>query len=109
MENSSLENNQPALQQTDVSSSANAQSVVVEQCPEFPFFGAWYPDARCIDGNLHDMDKCDEDGRLYEAGEYNPCPFCRQDEFIERYIDEENGVTKADVLSHIESIKLRWG
>ena len=30
----------------------------IKQCPEFPFFGASYPDARCINGYLWDLDKC---------------------------------------------------
>lgn len=25
-------------------------------CPEFPFFGATYPDATCIDGKLFDLE-----------------------------------------------------
>lgn len=29
-------------------------------CPEFPLFGANYPDATCIDGILYDLDR--EDG-----------------------------------------------
>lgn len=48
---------------------------------EFPFFGARYPDARCVDGQLYDLDNCDEHGRLYKPGEYVPCPVCRKDEF----------------------------
>ena len=32
------------------------ENVKSNQCPEFPYFGARYPDARCIDGLLHDMD-----------------------------------------------------
>lgn len=35
-------------------------------CPQFPFFGASYPDACCINGKLYDMDKCDENSNLYE-------------------------------------------
>ena len=46
-----------------------------KQCPEFPFFGASYPDARCINGYLWDLDKCDENGNLYGVGDI-PCPFC---------------------------------
>lgn len=52
------------------------------QCPEFPYFGAWYPDARCINGYLWDMDKCDENG-LYSTGDNPPCPFCNMEEYIE--------------------------
>lgn len=52
-----------------------------EQCPEFPYFGASYPDACCIDGYLYDMDDCDADGCLCEMHEKHPCPFCNWDEF----------------------------
>ena len=37
-----------------------------EQCPVFPYFGASYPDACCIDGYLYDMDDCDDYGNMYE-------------------------------------------
>ena len=53
-----------------------------KQCPEFPFFGASYPDARCINGYLWDLDKCDENGNLYGVGDI-PCPFCNTEKFIE--------------------------
>lgn len=36
-----------------------------QPCLEIPFFGAHYPDARCINGYLWDLDRCDEDGNLY--------------------------------------------
>lgn len=52
-----------------------------EQCPEFPYFGASYPDGCCIDGYLYDMDDCDDYGNLYEPVEKYPCPFCNWDEF----------------------------
>ena len=54
-------------------------------CPEFPFFGARYPDATCIDGYLWDLDKCD-DGKLYGGGD-DPCPFCNTTEFIKQHHD----------------------
>ena len=52
-----------------------------EQCPEFPYFGASYPDACCIDGYLYDMDDSDIDNCLCEMHEKHPCPFCNWDEF----------------------------
>lgn len=52
-----------------------------KQCPNFPFFGASYPDAGCIDGQLWDLDKCDESG-LYSSGDNPPCPFCNTEAFI---------------------------
>lgn len=52
-------------------------------CPEFPYWGASYPDACCVNGKLQDLDYCDENGNLYDKGEDVPCPFCRTEEFIE--------------------------
>lgn len=52
--------------------------------PEFPFFGAKYPDARCIDGHLYDLDDIDEEGHLLDIG-ITPCPFCNKKEFIDWY------------------------
>lgn len=68
-----------------------AENPTLSQCPEFPYFGARYPDARCIDGRLYDLDKCDEEGNLYEPSDYDPCPFCRPKEFMEEWdmIQEE--------------------
>ena len=60
----------------------------VNECPEFPFFGARYPDAKCIDGYLYDMDKCDEAGNLYDNGEKIPCPFCNKEKFVESFGEE---------------------
>ena len=70
----------PQSCQTDVSGSA------VNQCPEFPFFGASYPDATCIDGELWDLDKCDESG-LISSGDNPPCPFCNTEAFIDYHTD----------------------
>lgn len=78
---------------------------VKEQCPEFPFFGAHYPDACCIDGYLWDLDKF-EDGQLYGGGE-EPCPFCNTDTFIEQHEDEET--TKEDLLKTIAYWREKYG
>lgn len=56
-------------------------TVLNQPCPEIPFFGARYPDARCIDGYLWDLDS-DEDGKLTQGGDI-PCPFCNTEKFIE--------------------------
>ena len=50
-------------------------------CPEFSHFGARYPDARCIDGYLWDMDS-DENGYLTSGGD-DPCPYCNPNEYME--------------------------
>lgn len=52
-----------------------------QKCPEFPFFGASYPDACCVKGYLWDLDKCNEHGELYGEGDI-PCPFCKTEAFI---------------------------
>ncbi len=56
------------------------------QCPQFPFFGASYPDAGCVDGKLWDLDQCDENG-LYSIGDNPPCPFCNTEAFIDYMTD----------------------
>lgn len=74
-----------------------------KQCPEFPYFGARYPDARCIDGYLWDLDKCEGDA-LYGGGDV-PCPFCNSDEFIENHEDESAGWTKERLTKYVEQLK----
>ena len=88
-ENTSDNTQEQALNKTDVSGCT----------AEFPFFGAKYPDARCIDGYLHDMDKCDENGNLYLMDESYPCPFCNREEFIQQQKDNEKNLKKVDTLS----------
>lgn len=77
-------------------------------CPEFPYFGARYPDATCIDGYLWDLDKCNGEGALYGGGE-EPCPFCNTESFIEQNIDEENGWTRDSIESYIKNLRERYG
>ena len=48
-------------------------------CPEIKMFGAPYPDARCIDGLLWDLDSC-EDGKGPTQGGEIPCPNCNKEE-----------------------------
>lgn len=78
-----------------------------KQCPEFPYFGAWYPDATCIDGYLWDLDKYDN-GELYGGGD-EPCPFCNTEMFIEQNIAEEEGITRETILLKIEKLRERYG
>lgn len=42
---------------------------------EFPLW-ARYPDAKCIDGLLYDMDSWDEDLGGYTSGGDEKCPVC---------------------------------
>lgn len=77
-----------------------------KQCPEFPFFGASYPDARCIDGYLWDLDKVNEKGEFYGEGE-TPCPFCNTKAFIE--YDPFSIADWASELEPYEFIKTKEG
>ena len=93
-ENTSDNTQEQALNKTDVSGCT----------AEFPFFGAKYPDARCIDGYLHDMDKCDENGNLYLMDESYPCPFCNREEFIQQQKDNEEDLEKvSEWINYINS------
>lgn len=71
------------------------------QCPEFPHFGASYPDATCIGGYLWDMDS--DEGGFYTSGGDDPCPFCNKEEYIEWICDED--FTREDAEKRIESLK----
>lgn len=51
-------------------------------CPEIPYFGADYPDARCVNGYLWNIECYDENGNLYQQENDQPCPFCNTEEFI---------------------------
>ena len=78
-----------------------------KQCPEFPFFGASYPDARCIDGFLWDLDKCTEDGNLYGGGE-EPCPFCNTKLYVRQNTDSLNGVTRKSLFAYVEKLREKY-
>jgi hypothetical protein len=100
-------------------------------CPNFPYFGASYPDAGCIDGQLWDLDKCDDNG-LYSSGDNPPCPFCNTEAFIDYHteIDDKelqdmnndeslsaedrseilkSNMTKEDATKLVEALKLKYG
>lgn len=91
-------------------------------CPQFPYWGAHYPDACCVDGKLYDLDRCDENGNLYEPIDDIPCPFCqteefiecdpfgKEDEFYEGIEDEEKAKEKARewYLEWIEELKVKY-
>lgn len=79
---------------------------IKNDCPEFPYFGASYPDATCIDGYLWDLDKC-EDGMLYGGGE-EPCPFCNTETFIEQHLDEGYGYTREVLLEYIKNLREKY-
>jgi hypothetical protein len=86
------------------------ESKVINQCPEFPHFGARYPDACCIDGYLWDLDSY-EDGMLYNGGD-DPCPFCNTDAYLEWVgVDEtdDEAPSKEQVLNHIQKLREIYG
>lgn len=57
-------------------------------CQEFPYFGASYPDACCIDGYLWDLDSAD--GEFLTQGGDAPCPYCNPKGYLEYYEQDEN-------------------
>lgn len=77
---------------------------------EFPAFGANYPDARCIDGYLWDMDsgEADEDGINYYYGGFDPCPVCNTEEWLEIVMENEEFETKEDALAYVEQLKKNY-
>ena len=65
-------------------------------CPEFPFFGATYPDATCIDGKLFDLDSCtNEEEGLTRGGDYS-CPFCRREDFVKEQLENEHSIEEIE-------------
>jgi hypothetical protein len=78
-----------------------------KNCPNFPFFGASYPDAGCFDGELRDLDDCDENGAVYEHSEQMPCPFCRTEAFIKRYA-ESSGIKYKEARARAKALKEKY-
>jgi hypothetical protein len=79
----------------------------IKDCPEFPFFGARYPDARCVDGKLYDLDKCDGNGNLYEPGDDWPCPFCQTEAFIKQFA-EANNIKYSHARKEVKAFKEKY-
>lgn len=50
-------------------------------------FGAPYIDSQCFGGRLYDLDRCNDDGCLYEPIEYMPCPECNHQLFLENCVE----------------------
>lgn len=69
-------------------------------CPTFPFFGATYPDACCVDGYLWDLDSCESPGGPLHHGGDEPCPFCNYGEAVKRAAEDlwssSESMTKKD-------------
>ena len=72
---------------------------------EFPYFGARYPDAHCINGYLWDLDSAEDE--KFTIGGDEPCPFCNTEEWLNRVVDTifEN---KADALEWRNETANRW-
>lgn len=77
----------------------------INNCPEFPHFGARYPDAVCINGYLWDLDSSESDGMLHKGGD-DPCPFCNTEEYVEWLSDDET--SRENVLQQIESLRNKY-
>lgn len=77
---------------------------------EFPYFGASYPDAHCIDGYLWDLDSGESDGVCvyFTIGGDEPCPFCNEEEWLENVIGSTFD-TKEAALAWRDNVAKRWG
>ena len=73
---------------------------------EFPFFGATYPDAVCIDGYLWDMDSWD--GNYYFSGGDVPCPVCNTEEWLELVLENESFESREEALEYVEKLKKKY-
>ena len=73
---------------------------------QFPYFGASYPDAACIDGYLWDLDSY-ENGFLTIGGDV-PCPFCNTEEWLECVLENEEFDSREDALSWVEKMRLKF-
>ena len=76
---------------------------------EFPYFGASYPDAHCIDGYLWDMDSVEDIGgeQCFTIGGNEPCPFCNTDEWLEDVVGMAFD-TKEEALEWRDRVAKRW-
>lgn len=80
----------PALPMSSANAITHKPSPDIGCDAEFPYFGARYPDARCIDGWLWDLDSCDGSGEdliLTSGGDW-PCPYCNARKYLEYVKDE---------------------
>lgn len=73
---------------------------------EFPHFGANYPDAKCIDGYLWDMDSY-EDG-VYTIGGDDPCPICNTEKWMKDVLDDEIFKTRDEALEYVKMLKSKY-
>lgn len=83
-----------------------SEQIKARQCPDFPFFGATYPDAGCFDGTLRDLDDCGEGG-VYEHAENWPCPFCKTEAFIKVFA-ESHGIKYKDARQIVKKLKEKY-
>ena len=77
-----------------------------KQCPQFPYFGAKYPDASCTDGYLWDLDSYDSDAGGCTKGGEDPCPFCNESEYVQRLKDSE--FSEIEIQAHIEYLNKKY-
>ena len=73
---------------------------------EFPHFGAYYPDARCINGYLWDMDSY-EDG-YFTIGGFDPCPICNTEKWLKEVLDSELFDTEKEALEYVAQLKKKY-
>lgn len=71
---------------------------------EFPPW-ARYPDAKCIDGLLYDMDSRDEDLQGYTSGGDEKCPVCHPEWWLDSCKTEDE---RKGCLEWIEGLKEKY-
>lgn len=72
---------------------------------EFPLW-ARYPDAKCINGYLYDMDSWDEELGGFTSGGDEPCPICHPEAWLDNCETEEEGER---TKKWIENLKNTYG
>jgi len=76
---------------------------------EFPHFGASYPDAKCCDGYLWDMDSWDESLGGFTVGGEEPCPVCNTEVWLHSVVGEDEVFeTKEEALQYVEQLKTKY-
>lgn len=70
---------------------------------EFPHFGASYPDAKCINGWLWDLDSGGPGEGLSIGGD-DPCPICNTEAWLERVMENEEFESREAALQWRDKI-----
>lgn len=84
--------------------------ITPDTCPVYlpvSYFGAEYTDTCCIDGELWDLDSCDEPGGLLSVGGDIPCPFCKPTDHAEYMKNNDDDQIVCEACKTVLS-DLKW-